>query len=166
MRIRVRTEDRKSVAYHLAPEELTIILPEIDPSNPPLIRTESSVLEGRAASGTGEITSPEEFTDLVDKWSGQVRMKPSKVQLRNMRNKWASCSQSGNIVFNESLRSMPRDFAEYVILHELLHVKVPSHGKLFKNLLGAHMPDWQERVTRTIESVLGREMDESLRIEG
>ena len=63
-------------------------------------------------------------------------------------------------------RRMPRDFAEYVILHELLHVKVPSHGKLFKNLLGAHMPDWQERVTRTIESVLGREIEESLRSEG
>jgi len=39
---------------------------------------------------------------------------------------------------------MGREFCDYVIVHELLHMKVPNHGKLFKSLMFAFLPDWEK----------------------
>ena len=41
--------------------------------------------------------------------------------------------------------NFPRDLAEYVIVHELVHLLAPNHGKLFKSFLLAYLPDWQAR---------------------
>ncbi len=56
--------------------------------------------------------------------------------------KWASCSTKGTVTFSKSLLTQPQGFQTYVIVHELLHLKVPNHGKLFKSLLSAHVPNW------------------------
>jgi predicted metal-dependent hydrolase len=66
-----------------------------------------------------------------------------------MRKKWASSSNNGFVTFNTQLLGERRDFGEYVIVHELLHLKVPNHGKLFKSLLTAHIPDWKQRIEKT-----------------
>jgi len=56
-----------------------------------------------------------------------------------MRRKWASCSSKGRLTFDlELLRAEPR-FRIEVIVHELLHLKLPNHGKLFQSLLRAHL---------------------------
>jgi predicted metal-dependent hydrolase len=57
-----------------------------------------------------------------------------------MTRKWASCSASGSLSFSRDLlRARPR-FREAVIVHELLHLRVPNHGKLFRSLMNAHLP--------------------------
>jgi predicted metal-dependent hydrolase len=58
-----------------------------------------------------------------------------------MRRKWASCSSSGTLMFSSELLSQPAAFREAVVVHELLHLLVPNHGRLFKSLLTAHLPD-------------------------
>jgi len=60
-----------------------------------------------------------------------------------MARKWASCSSDGRITFNSELFAQPYRFQEFVIVHELLHLKIPNHGKLFKSLLSAHLPEWR-----------------------
>jgi predicted metal-dependent hydrolase len=60
-----------------------------------------------------------------------------------MKNKWASCSTSGNLNFNTELLSLDRDVGDYVIVHELLHFVVPHHGKLWKSLMRAHLGDYE-----------------------
>jgi len=60
-----------------------------------------------------------------------------------MRRKWASCSSSGIVTFSLDLLTQPARLREYVIVHELLHLKVPNHGKLFKSLLRAYLPDYE-----------------------
>lgn len=71
-----------------------------------------------------------------------------------MSNKWASCSNSGNVSFAEQLLDERREFGEYVIVHELLHMKIPNHSKLFKSLLRIYLPDWRARVNRMNEDAL------------
>jgi predicted metal-dependent hydrolase len=66
-----------------------------------------------------------------------------------MARKWASCSSSGRLTFNSELFAQPYRFQEFVIVHELLHVKIPNHGKLFNSLLKAYLPDSKERRPRT-----------------
>lgn len=67
-----------------------------------------------------------------------------------MSRKWASCSPAGRLSFNRALLSEPRAFQEVVIVHELLHLRVPNHGKLFKSLMHAYLPDWERRAGNRI----------------
>jgi predicted metal-dependent hydrolase len=46
------------------------------------------------------------------------------------------------------LLELDREFGEYVIVHELIHLKVPNHGPLFSALLAAYLPDWKQRARR------------------
>lgn len=64
--------------------------------------------------------------------------------VREMRNKWASCSSNGNLNFNTELLSFDEELQNYVIVHELLHFSVPNHGKLWKSLMTAHLGDYKE----------------------
>lgn len=61
-----------------------------------------------------------------------------------MRRKWASCSSAGRLTFDESLLAKSNDLQDYVIVHELLHVTVPNHGKLWKSLMRAHLGDYEQ----------------------
>lgn len=61
-----------------------------------------------------------------------------------MKTKWASLSGSGRLTFNSELLEKRRSLIDYVVLHELLHMKVPNHGKLFKSLMFAFLPDWEK----------------------
>lgn len=49
------------------------------------------------------------------------------------------------MTFNEDLLAQNESFQEYVIVHELLHLRVPNHGKLFRSLMSLYLPDWEER---------------------
>ncbi len=79
----------------------------------------------------------------VAEWAVKIRVKPRQVRLQAMRRKWASCSTAGTVSFSLDLLTQPPAFREYVIVHELLHLKVPNHGKLFKTLLRAYLPDYE-----------------------
>jgi predicted metal-dependent hydrolase len=79
----------------------------------------------------------------VAEWATKIRVKPRQVRLQKMRRKWASCSTVGTVSFSTELLSQPPAFREYVIVHELLHLKVRNHGKLFKTLLRAYLPDYE-----------------------
>jgi hypothetical protein len=88
-------------------------------------------------------TTPSAFRAQIAAWAARIRVKPRVVRLQTMRRKWASCSTRGTVSFNLELLTQPADFREYVIVHELLHLKVPNHGKLFKTLLRAYLPNYE-----------------------
>ena len=68
-----------------------------------------------------------------------------RYRLRRMRRRWASCSAHGLIVFNTELVKAPADGIEYVVMHELCHLRERNHGPRFKRLLSLLMPDWKAR---------------------
>ena len=84
------------------------------------------------------------FKREVFRWARKLRASPREVRVLSMRRKWASCSSSGTVSFSEDSLSLPPRLRRYVIAHELLHLRAPNHGKLFKALLSAHFPDWRK----------------------
>lgn len=62
-----------------------------------------------------------------------------EVRLRSMKRKWASCSSSGRLTFDTGLLRQASDFRNEAVVHELLHLKVPNHGQLFRSLLRSHL---------------------------
>ena len=89
----------------------------------------------------------DDFKNAVIEWAEKIDVEPKEIHLRQMKNKWASLSGSGRLTFNAELLSKHRKFTDYVIVHELLHMKVPNHGKLFKSLMYAFLPDWEKLAT-------------------
>ncbi len=92
--------------------------------------------------------NPQQFRAHIDHWAERMKVTPKLVHIRPMARKWASCSTNGLLSFNAQLLNERPEFGEYVIVHELLHLKTPNHGKLFKSLLTAHLPDWKERARK------------------
>lgn len=92
-----------------------------------------------------------EFKAQVIQWAERIRVRPRQIRFQRMRRKWASCSTHGTVSFNIEVLSQPAAFREYVIVHELLHLKVPNHGKLFKTLLRAYIPNCEAIKPRPLE---------------
>lgn len=75
----------------------------------------------------------------VTTWAGRIGVAPVRVTVRPMKRKWGSCSREGRLTFDTDLLRQPAEFRREVIVHELLHLKVPNHGKLFKALLKTYL---------------------------
>lgn len=87
----------------------------------------------------------EEFKACVLEWAAKLGVETRTLALRPMSNKWASCSEAGNLNFNTELLALDRRIGNYVIVHELLHFSVPNHGKLWKSLMRAHLGDYERQ---------------------
>lgn len=77
----------------------------------------------------------------VDSWAERLRVRPRVVRLRRMTRKWGSCSTGGVVTLAADLHREPPDFQDFVVAHELLHLRIPNHGKLFRAVLAAHLPN-------------------------
>jgi len=82
------------------------------------------------------------FKAEVVRWAARLGVHPRRIQVQRMTTKWASCSLAGRLSFSRDLMREAPAFREVVIVHELLHLRVPNHGKLFRSLLAAYVPDW------------------------
>lgn len=82
---------------------------------------------------------------LIRKWESKLGVKVNAYFLQRMKTKWGSCNhRAGHIRLNTELVKKPRDLLEYVVVHEMLHLIVPTHSERFITLLNEHYPSWRE----------------------
>ena len=98
----------------------------------------------------------EEFKARVLEWADRLGVEVQSLSVRSMSNKWASCSTAGTLTFNSELLGIDREVGEYVIVHELLHFRVPNHGRLWKSLMRAHLGEY-EKFENELKKVSPRE---------
>ena len=90
-------------------------------------------------------TDKTDLKDTVWQWAEHIGVTVKEIHLRQMHRKWASISTNGRLTLNTDLLNLPETLTEVVIVHELVHLLVPNHGKLFKSFMSAYLPDWEER---------------------
>jgi predicted metal-dependent hydrolase len=72
-----------------------------------------------------------------------LRVNPKVIRVQEMRRKWGSCSSAGTVTLASDLVEQEERFQDYVIVHELLHLRFSTHGRMFKALMSAHVPGWR-----------------------
>lgn len=85
---------------------------------------------------------------LVEKISQKLDYPLSKLSLRLSKTRWGSCNSKGNISLNWALMLFPVSVIEYVIVHELCHLKHMNHSKSFWQLVAKHCPNYKDEVRR------------------
>jgi len=85
--------------------------------------------------------TPKIVLPLVEKYSKLMNLYPSKVSFRFNKTRWGSCSYKNSIVFNYYLAKLPMELIEYVVIHELAHIKHKHHQKPFWDEVAKVLPD-------------------------
>ena len=82
---------------------------------------------------------------LLPKWESITGLYAEAWQIKNMKTRWGTCNtKTRKIWLSLQLAQKPTVCLEYVILHELAHLKVRNHGKAFEAILNRHMPSWRD----------------------
>jgi hypothetical protein len=157
--VRIEQQSRKSLALRVTPGGLVALIPrDLDP--------DSATVQRFIERGLARLPEPESPVEpltsralhaLIEEWAGRLGVQVERVQVRQMRTKWASCSERGRLTLNRDILTLPRDLVDYILCHELLHVKLPGHGKGWQAMMSIYVPDWRERERRLAGWVLALE---------
>ena len=94
------------------------------------------------------------FRQHIAHWALTLKVEPTQIRVQRMSRKWASCSSAGRVTFSHELLEQPAPFRDFVIVHELLHLRIRNHGRLFAATLAIHLPGnpWIKRASMGTEA--------------
>ena len=82
---------------------------------------------------------------LIAKWENALGVQVNKWEVKQMKTLWGSCNhRTRNIIFNLELIKKPLHCIEYIVVHELLHIRVRLHNEEFMTLLNRYFPNWKQ----------------------
>lgn len=136
-------KDHRLVLKHASRSQVNIVNGELhitlpDPSDPAAIEKELQKWYRREAL---RILTPR-FWELSEELS-KLQLPQHRLRFYRMKRRWGSCSSKGVITLNTELIKKAPELIDYVILHELCHLKVPAHNRAFYALLESVLPDWK-----------------------
>ena len=85
----------------------------------------------------------EQLTGLADFYAKKIGVQYHKITIRNQVTRWGSCSSKGNLSFNLKVMCAPKEMIEYVVLHEVMHLKHFDHSKAFWQSIEEVMPNYK-----------------------
>jgi predicted metal-dependent hydrolase len=81
---------------------------------------------------------------LIAKWEWVIGVKVQRYFVQNMKTKWGSCNtESRSIRLNTELAKKPRECLEYIVVHEMVHLRTRRHDDHFMRLLDGYLPSWR-----------------------
>jgi len=101
---------------------------------PPLTSEQLRVLTRQAAQA---------LPPRIAKWANRLNVQYGRITIRHQKTRWGSCSTRGNLNFNCLLMLMPPAVQDYVIVHELCHLRQMNHSAAFWALVEQAMPDYR-----------------------
>jgi len=157
-RIEIVRQERRSLAMKATPAGIQVLIPRhLNADDPQVVAFIEQGLERLPEPQPvpeSEWLSPQDVRQMVAAWAARLQVEMPEVYLREMRRKWASISGAGRLTLARDVLRLPQALADYVICHELLHLRIPAHNKGFHAMLSAHIPDRAERELRLAAAVL------------
>jgi predicted metal-dependent hydrolase len=86
------------------------------------------------------------FKEKVNKYSKVVDVEPKKIIIKNLKNRWGSITRNKTINLNVNLLKAPEDIIDYIIIHELCHLKIKGHSYHFWDYLRKFSPDYKKKI--------------------
>ena len=80
---------------------------------------------------------------LVEEEAPELGVEYRRIQIRDQRTRWGSCSTTGTLSFNWRLVLAPFEVLDYVVVHELCHLREANHSRRFWRLVETRRPDWR-----------------------
>jgi hypothetical protein len=77
-------------------------------------------------------------------WALRLKVNPHRVDVVDTTERWGSCTNDGVVTFANDLAEADESFQDYVIVHELLHLRYHTHDRRFRAMLSALVPNWRE----------------------
>lgn len=148
MKIKVKPQPRRSLAMKVTPDGVEILIPNtLDARSDRVQNFIAAGLEKLSPLPTvppADCLSKNDILALVDSWAERLGVQVRRVQFQPMRQKWGSISMAGNLTLATDLVKLPQRLVEYIVCHELLHLRVAYHNRVYYLLLQEHIPYWQE----------------------
>lgn len=82
----------------------------------------------------------------VERWAGVMGLSPAGVRITAARSRFGSCSAKGRLCFSFLLMRYPDAAIDYVVVHELAHLRHPDHSPAFYAFVARYLPDWRARM--------------------
>jgi predicted metal-dependent hydrolase len=82
--------------------------------------------------------------ERINYYSSIYNFPYGKISIRNQKTRWGSCSRKGDLSFNYKIIYLPKNLADYIIVHELCHLKEFNHSRKFWNLVALAFPDYKK----------------------
>ena len=149
--IRYKKMERRSVALSVGPAGVEVRLPYgVSARSPELRRFVAEQLAKAAATAPDDPDparplSRQQLCLEVAAWAARLGVSPNRTQVRAMTSRWGSCTSRGNLTFSRRTLEMPSSLRDYLICHELTHLRELNHGPEFRRLMSAAMADWKRR---------------------
>lgn len=80
----------------------------------------------------------------VDFWNKELGYKYENITVKQLKSRWGSCSSKKNLSFNYKIIFLPEELQDYVVVHELCHIKQLNHSPKFWSLVASILPDYQD----------------------
>lgn len=94
-------------------------------------------LENKASAYDLTVKKAEHFSSIYG-------FKYGKITVRNQKTRWGSCSRKGNLSFSYRIVLLPTELQDYLVVHELCHLKEFNHAKAFWDLVGKEIPNYKK----------------------
>ena len=83
---------------------------------------------------------------MIHDWSSRMQVHPTRWRVQSMKTKWGSCNaNTGSLLFNLELAKKPKSCIEYIVVHELVHLKERLHTDQFLAHMNRYLPMWRSR---------------------
>ena len=86
------------------------------------------------------------FQKKIVKYSNLLNVSPQKLVIKNLKNRWGSFTEKKVINLNQNLMKVPSNVIDYIIIHELCHMKIQGHNHHFWNYVKKYMPNFNEKI--------------------
>ena len=124
---------------------------------PSTLEPNAPVVEARVPKALADLAEPttagarlsaSDVNTLVLQWAARLQVNVKRVQVREMRSKWGSISTAGILTLASDVLWLPPDLTEYIVVHELMHLRYANHQQGWRAFMGAYLSDWRERDQR------------------